>query len=460
MFVGWDWASITHDVTVIDTAGALVNRWASPHTEQGLTQTITRLARHGEPADLPVAIERPSGLVVDRLLAAVAARSCPSMRPRSTPPGPAGAPPAPSPTPSPTPATATSSPTTCAPTATGSAACSRLQPPAAACSHWTTSPANSRRWYGCGRITSRPRPPPATSSTPCWTLTGPAPRRSFPGWRQRSPWPSWTPTPPPGDHPTRRGPPGRLLPPALLPRRPRPCRAPPAPACRTHPTGRARPRDPHRARQRPGPAATHPAGDDRRSRPCHRRGTPEPYQGQAPGAHALHRRDQPRPDRRRGRPHPGPGQQRRARHRRVRRRPSHPRLRQDPHRQLPLGSQPPRPHRPARLRRQLPPRLTVGGQALHRRPPTRQAPPPCHPDPGPRLASGHVGLLAHRYRLQPHQPPRRTTPRRRNLTQATQALPRPRSLRSPQPDAPGQPEQGCLTSIGASTPTAKASSAP
>jgi hypothetical protein len=70
MFVGWDWASITHDVTVIDTAGALVNRWASPHTEQGLTQTITRLARHGEPADLPVAIERPSGLVVDRLLAA------------------------------------------------------------------------------------------------------------------------------------------------------------------------------------------------------------------------------------------------------------------------------------------------------------------------------------------------------------------------------------------------------
>jgi hypothetical protein len=460
MFVGWDWASITHDVTVIDTAGALVNRWASPHTEQGLTQTITRLARHGEPADLPVAIERPSGLVVDRLLAAVAARSCPSMRPRSTPPGPAGAPPAPSPTPSPTPATATSSPTTCAPTATGSAACSRLQPPAAACSHWTTSPANSRRWYGCGRITSRPRPPPATSSTPCWTLTGPAPRRSFPGWRQRSPWPSWTPTPPQATTPLGEA---RL-----------------AAFCRRHSYRGGR--GPAELLQRLRAAPTPPVGLDPETLTelvnaqvrllptllatiadldraigaallSHTKAkllAPTPYIGEINLGQIVAE----------VRPHPGPGQQRRARHRRVRRRPSHPRLRQDPHRQLPLGSQPPRPHRPARLRRQLPPRLTVGGQALHRRPPTRQAPPPCHPDPGPRLASGHVGLLAHRYRLQPHQPPRRTTPRRRNLTQATQALPRPRSLRSPQPDAPGQPEQGCLTSIGASTPTAKASSAP
>jgi transposase len=70
MFVGWDWASITHDITVIDATGAVVDRWAPPHTEQGLTQTITRLARHGHPGDLPIAIERSSGLVVDRLLAA------------------------------------------------------------------------------------------------------------------------------------------------------------------------------------------------------------------------------------------------------------------------------------------------------------------------------------------------------------------------------------------------------
>jgi transposase len=70
MFAGWDWASTTHDVTVIDAAGKIVDRWAPEHTETGLDQTLTRLARHGQPAELPVAIERPSGLVVDRLLAA------------------------------------------------------------------------------------------------------------------------------------------------------------------------------------------------------------------------------------------------------------------------------------------------------------------------------------------------------------------------------------------------------
>jgi transposase len=40
------------------------------HTEQGLGQALARLARHGQPAELPVIIERSAGLVVDRLLAA------------------------------------------------------------------------------------------------------------------------------------------------------------------------------------------------------------------------------------------------------------------------------------------------------------------------------------------------------------------------------------------------------
>ena len=70
MFVGWDWASTTHDVTVIDDAGKIVDRWAPEHTELGLEATLARLTRHGPPEQLPVAIERPSGLVVDRLLAA------------------------------------------------------------------------------------------------------------------------------------------------------------------------------------------------------------------------------------------------------------------------------------------------------------------------------------------------------------------------------------------------------
>src|ERR687897_2495167 len=70
MFVGWDWASTTHDVTVLDDAGVVVDRWAFRHTEQDLVGALDRLARLAEPAALPVIIERASGLVVERLLAA------------------------------------------------------------------------------------------------------------------------------------------------------------------------------------------------------------------------------------------------------------------------------------------------------------------------------------------------------------------------------------------------------
>ena len=69
-FVGWDWASTSHDVTVLDEQGRVVERWALRHTEQALAETLARLARHGQPAELPVIIERSAGLVVDRLLAA------------------------------------------------------------------------------------------------------------------------------------------------------------------------------------------------------------------------------------------------------------------------------------------------------------------------------------------------------------------------------------------------------
>jgi transposase len=69
-YVGWDWASRTHDVTVLDEQGAVLERWAFPHTEAGWITTLHRLRRHGEPDDLPVIIEKSSGLVVDRLLGA------------------------------------------------------------------------------------------------------------------------------------------------------------------------------------------------------------------------------------------------------------------------------------------------------------------------------------------------------------------------------------------------------
>ncbi|MGW2207713.1 IS110 family transposase [Streptomyces sp. NPDC001774] len=70
MFIGWDWATGTHDVTVMDESGKRIDRWEFAHTEEGFAKTLARLGKHGAPAGLPVAIETTRGLAVDRLLAA------------------------------------------------------------------------------------------------------------------------------------------------------------------------------------------------------------------------------------------------------------------------------------------------------------------------------------------------------------------------------------------------------
>lgn len=70
MFIGWDWATDTHDVTVMDVSGKRVDRWELAHTEEGFAKTLARLRTHGAPGELPVAIETTRGLAVDRLLAA------------------------------------------------------------------------------------------------------------------------------------------------------------------------------------------------------------------------------------------------------------------------------------------------------------------------------------------------------------------------------------------------------
>jgi transposase len=70
VFVGWDWANDTHDVSVLDGEGNLLDRWSLRHDEEGIDAALARLASHGVPASLPVAIETTSGLVVDRLLEA------------------------------------------------------------------------------------------------------------------------------------------------------------------------------------------------------------------------------------------------------------------------------------------------------------------------------------------------------------------------------------------------------
>ncbi|MFF4283689.1 transposase, partial [Streptomyces kronopolitis] len=70
MFIGWDWATESHDVTVMDESGKRIDRWEFAHTEEGFTKTLARMGKHGVPADLPVMIETTRGLAVDRLLAA------------------------------------------------------------------------------------------------------------------------------------------------------------------------------------------------------------------------------------------------------------------------------------------------------------------------------------------------------------------------------------------------------
>jgi hypothetical protein len=69
-YTGIDWAAETHAVCVLDGAGKAVARFTVAHSAEGLGLLIARLARLGDPADMPVAIERPSGALVDALLEA------------------------------------------------------------------------------------------------------------------------------------------------------------------------------------------------------------------------------------------------------------------------------------------------------------------------------------------------------------------------------------------------------
>lgn len=67
-FVGLDWAARAHAVCVVDDRGAIFAQFTVPHTGTGLTELVVDLAKVAAPAELRVAIERPSGLVVDTLV--------------------------------------------------------------------------------------------------------------------------------------------------------------------------------------------------------------------------------------------------------------------------------------------------------------------------------------------------------------------------------------------------------
>jgi transposase len=67
-FVGLDWAATAHAVCVIDDTGTIRWRGSVAHSAAGLAELVQRLRRFGPPASLLIALERPSGLVVDTLL--------------------------------------------------------------------------------------------------------------------------------------------------------------------------------------------------------------------------------------------------------------------------------------------------------------------------------------------------------------------------------------------------------
>lgn len=68
--VGIDWASAEHAVCALDENGGRLARFVVAHSEDGLDDLVRRLGGFGDRARVGVAIERPDGLVVDRLLEA------------------------------------------------------------------------------------------------------------------------------------------------------------------------------------------------------------------------------------------------------------------------------------------------------------------------------------------------------------------------------------------------------
>jgi transposase len=69
-FVGLDWASAEHAVCVLDLQGAIGAQFTIAHTAAGLADLIRRLDRIAPRVGMAIAIERPSGLLVDTLVEA------------------------------------------------------------------------------------------------------------------------------------------------------------------------------------------------------------------------------------------------------------------------------------------------------------------------------------------------------------------------------------------------------
>lgn len=67
-FVGLDWASREHAVCVVDDSGAIKDRFAVEHSTAGMEQFAGRLRALAAKGEVRVAIERPTGIIVDTLV--------------------------------------------------------------------------------------------------------------------------------------------------------------------------------------------------------------------------------------------------------------------------------------------------------------------------------------------------------------------------------------------------------
>ena len=69
-FVGIDWARQTHAVCIVDEGGRCCWQGTVAHTAAGLTELLTQLRRYARRGPVRIALERPSGLLVDTLVEA------------------------------------------------------------------------------------------------------------------------------------------------------------------------------------------------------------------------------------------------------------------------------------------------------------------------------------------------------------------------------------------------------
>lgn len=68
IYVGLDWGSLQHAVCALNAQGECLTQFLVSHNRAGLTELRQRLSKIAPPAEITLAIERPSGLLVDTLV--------------------------------------------------------------------------------------------------------------------------------------------------------------------------------------------------------------------------------------------------------------------------------------------------------------------------------------------------------------------------------------------------------